>query len=91
MNTGCLVINCSFSSEFSGVTRSLTVRFDNIKSQYQLELMPLAQQRETLSREIADLRAMRDAFLEETKEGTFFVYWSRQSQICGISAMFMAV
>jgi hypothetical protein len=46
--------------------RSLTMRLDNIKSQYQHELIPLTQQRNVLAREIADLKAARDMFLEET-------------------------
>jgi hypothetical protein len=46
--------------------RSLTMRLDNIKSQYQHELVPLTQQRDALMREISDLKATRDMFLEET-------------------------
>jgi regulator of replication initiation timing len=46
--------------------RSLTMRLDNIKSQYQHELVPLTQQRNALAREITDLKAARDMFLEET-------------------------
>lgn len=42
------------------------MRFDNIKTQYQHELIPLTEQREILVRELAELRASRDAFLEET-------------------------
>ena len=42
------------------------MRLDNIKIQYQCELIPLTQQREALVREIADLKAARDTFLEET-------------------------
>ena len=42
------------------------MRFDNIKVQYKHELIPLTEQRETLLREIAELKASRDAFLEET-------------------------
>lgn len=48
------------------VGRSLTMRLDNIKRQYQHELVPLTQQRETLAREIVDLKEARDIFLEET-------------------------
>ncbi|CCM05062.1 uncharacterized protein FIBRA_07268 [Fibroporia radiculosa] len=48
------------------VTRALSMRFDNIKSQYQHELLPLTEQREALLREITELKASRDAFLEET-------------------------
>lgn len=42
------------------------MRLDNIRNQYQRDLMPLTQQRETLAREIAELKAVRDVFLEET-------------------------
>lgn len=42
------------------------MRFDNIKNQYQHELVPLTEQREMLLREIAELKASRDAILEET-------------------------
>ena len=48
------------------MTRALSMRFDNIKVQYQHELIPLNEQRETLQREIAELKASRDAILEET-------------------------
>ncbi|RPD57622.1 RhoGAP-domain-containing protein [Lentinus tigrinus ALCF2SS1-7] len=47
-------------------TRALSMRFDNIKVQYQHELIPLNEQREALIREIAELKASRDAILEET-------------------------
>ncbi|KAL1726388.1 Rho GTPase activation protein [Schizophyllum commune] len=46
--------------------RTLSMRLDNIKSQYQHDLVPLTQQREALQREIAELKAVRDVFLEET-------------------------
>lgn len=46
--------------------RSLTMRLDNIKKQYQHELVPLTQQREALAREIAEMKAARDMVLEET-------------------------
>lgn len=42
------------------------MRLDNIKRQYQHELIPLTQQKEALVREIADLKEARDVFLEET-------------------------
>ena len=42
------------------------MRFDNIKNQYQHELIPLNEQREAIVREIAELKASRDAILEET-------------------------
>ena len=46
--------------------RSLSVRFDNIKDQYAAELLPLNQRRENILREIEELKASRDALLEET-------------------------
>ncbi|KAI0072664.1 RhoGAP-domain-containing protein [Panus rudis PR-1116 ss-1] len=46
--------------------RALSMRFDNIKNQYEHELLPLTQRRENLIREIEELKASRDAFLEET-------------------------
>ena len=46
--------------------RSLSVRLDTIKNQYQHELLPLTSQKEALLREIAELHTSRDAFLEET-------------------------
>lgn len=46
--------------------RSLTKRLETIKTQYKRDLVPLTQERETLAREIAELKAVRDVFLEET-------------------------
>lgn len=46
--------------------RSVTKRLDSLRRQYQRELIPLTEERETLSREIAELKAIRDMFLEET-------------------------
>ncbi|KAL4249530.1 hypothetical protein ABKN59_007206 [Abortiporus biennis] len=48
------------------LSRVLSVRFDSIKGEYAGELIPLTEQRESLLREIAELRASREAFLEET-------------------------
>lgn len=42
------------------------MRLDNIKRQYQHDLVPLTKQREGLMREILDLKEARDIFLEET-------------------------
>ncbi|KAI0339819.1 RhoGAP-domain-containing protein [Trametopsis cervina] len=47
-------------------SRALSLRFDNIKNQYQGELLPLTKQKESINREIAELKAMRDAVLAET-------------------------
>ncbi|KZT21386.1 RhoGAP-domain-containing protein [Neolentinus lepideus HHB14362 ss-1] len=48
------------------LSRTLSVRFDNIKSQYSRELVPLTEQKEILNREVAELKALREQFLEET-------------------------
>lgn len=50
----------------ANVSRSLTVRLDQIKGQYKKELVPLKQEREALQREIAELKTYRDLMLEET-------------------------
>ncbi|KIP11643.1 hypothetical protein PHLGIDRAFT_63457 [Phlebiopsis gigantea 11061_1 CR5-6] len=52
--------------ETQRLSRALSVRFDNIKNQYQSDLLPLTAQREAMLREITELRASRDAYLEET-------------------------
>lgn len=41
------------------------MRLENVKSQYRRELEPIAQHREELHREIAELKQTRDLFLEE--------------------------
>ncbi|KAH9485348.1 N-chimaerin [Psilocybe cubensis] len=46
--------------------RSLTKKLEGIRNQYQRELVPLTEQKEVLTREIAELKAVRDVFLEET-------------------------
>ncbi|KAF7970388.1 hypothetical protein HWV62_24253 [Athelia sp. TMB] len=66
-----------------GLARSLTMRLDNIKSQYRHELMPLTQQKEALSREIADLKTARDMFLEETT-----VLNARNEELAQLSAQY---
>ncbi|KAG9009355.1 hypothetical protein FRB94_012172 [Tulasnella sp. JGI-2019a] len=48
------------------LTRSLTQRFDGLKSQYRKDLEPLRHNREALVREINELKEARDIFLEET-------------------------
>jgi Rho-type GTPase-activating protein 1/2 len=42
------------------------MRFDNIKIQYEGELLPLTTEKEAIRREITELKAMRDAVLAET-------------------------
>lgn len=48
------------------LARSLTSRFDRIKSKYKDELEPLISQKESLAREIFELRETRDLYLEES-------------------------
>ncbi|EKM80911.1 hypothetical protein AGABI1DRAFT_119462 [Agaricus bisporus var. burnettii JB137-S8] len=56
------------SNEKSSVNlgRSVTKRLDGLRRQYQRDLIPLTEERERLGREIAELKAIRDTFLEET-------------------------
>lgn len=66
-----IVFDCDFRYSASGQTdvtlqRSLTSRFDNLKTQYKRELEPLVQQREALLREINELKEERNICLEET-------------------------
>ncbi|THH15660.1 hypothetical protein EW146_g4855 [Bondarzewia mesenterica] len=56
----------NFGDGSNAMSRSLTMRFDNLKTQYQRELVPLTEEREALLREVAELKAARDVFLEET-------------------------
>ncbi|KAJ3850321.1 signal transducer [Lentinula lateritia] len=78
-------------SSISGVTseppgnlsRSLTKRLDNLKSQYQRDLVPLTQQREALTREVMELKAARDVFLEETT-----VLNARNEELAQLSAQY---
>ncbi|KAJ8077137.1 Rho-type gtpase-activating protein [Marasmius tenuissimus] len=65
------------------LSRSLTKRLDTLKSQYQRELVPLNQQREALAREIAELKAARDIFLEETT-----VLNARNEELAQLSAQY---
>lgn len=67
----------------SNLGRSLTMRLDNIKTQYQRDLVPLTQQREALAREIAELKAVRDVFLEETT-----VLNARNEELAQLSAVY---
>lgn len=65
------------------LSRSLTMRLDNIKKQYQHELVPLTQQRETLIREIVELKSAREQFLEETT-----VLNARNEELAQLSAQY---
>ncbi|KAG6335959.1 hypothetical protein ID866_3135 [Astraeus odoratus] len=66
------------------ISRSLTMRLDNLRSQYQRELTPLIQQREALVREIAELKAAREQFLEETT-----VLNARNEELAQLSAQYV--
>ncbi|KAF6759983.1 hypothetical protein DFP72DRAFT_882886 [Ephemerocybe angulata] len=63
--------------------RSLTKRLDNIRSQYSRDLIPLQKQREQLQREIVELRAVRDVFLEETASLN-----ARNEELAALSAQY---
>ncbi|KAG9316844.1 RhoGAP-domain-containing protein [Chiua virens] len=65
------------------LSRSLTMRLDNIKKQYQRELIPLTQQRDTLLREIVELKSAREQFLEETT-----VLNARNEELAQLSAQY---
>ncbi|KAG2043371.1 hypothetical protein BDR03DRAFT_989680 [Suillus americanus] len=66
------------------MSRSLTMRLDNIKMQYQHELIPLTQQREALIREVVELKAAREQFLEETT-----VLNARNEELAQLSAQYV--
>ncbi|KAG6917422.1 hypothetical protein DXG01_002507 [Tephrocybe rancida] len=63
--------------------RSLTKRLDSIKHQYKRDLVPLTKERESLQREIAELKAVRDVFLEETT-----VLNARNEELAQLSAAY---
>ncbi|PPR07370.1 hypothetical protein CVT26_013686 [Gymnopilus dilepis] len=63
--------------------RSLTKRLESIRNQYQRELEPLTRQKEVLTREIAELKAVRDVFLEETA-----VLNARNEELAQLSAVY---
>ncbi|KAG2135490.1 RhoGAP-domain-containing protein [Suillus clintonianus] len=66
------------------MSRSLTMRLDNIKTQYKHELIPLTQQREALIREVGELKAAREQFLEETT-----VLNARNEELAQLSAQYV--
>jgi hypothetical protein len=76
----------STSPEAAGVnlSRSLTHKLDKLKTKYQQELTPLIQQQEGLTREIAELKAVRDVFLEETT-----VLNARNEELAQLSAQYV--
>ena len=63
---------------------SLSTRLDDLKSQYQGELVALTDDRELLLREIAELRSARDVFLEETT-----MLNSRNEELAQLNAHYM--
>ncbi|KAG6813638.1 hypothetical protein H0H92_008874 [Tricholoma furcatifolium] len=63
--------------------RSLTKRLDNIKHQYKRDLVPLTKEKEGLQREIVELKAVRDTFLEETT-----VLNARNEELAQLSAAY---
>ncbi|KAI0044212.1 RhoGAP-domain-containing protein [Auriscalpium vulgare] len=74
------------TNESNGValSRSFTTRLDKLKSQYRRDLLPLTEERESLLREIAELKAARDVFLEETT-----MLNSRNEELAQLSALYM--
>jgi hypothetical protein len=56
---------------------------ETLKSKYKHDLVPLTQARETLTREIAELKAVRDVFLEETT-----VLNARNEELAQLSAVY---
>ncbi|KAF8973325.1 hypothetical protein BDZ97DRAFT_1780833 [Flammula alnicola] len=67
----------------ANLSRSLTKRLENIRNQYQRELVPLNEQKEALNREISELKAVRDVFLEETT-----VLNARNEELAQLSAVY---
>jgi len=59
------------------------MRLEGIKAQYVRELIPLTQQRESLAREVAELKAVREVFLEETT-----VLSARNEELAQLSAQY---
>ncbi|KNZ80478.1 Beta-chimaerin [Termitomyces sp. J132] len=75
----------SGSSEMppANLGRSLTKRLESIKHQYKRDLLPLTREKESLQREIAELKAVRDVFLEETT-----VLNARNEELAQLSAAY---
>lgn len=69
--------------EPSNLSRTLTVRLEKIKKEYQRDLVPLIEQREALTREVTELKAVRDVFLEETT-----VLNARNEELAQLSAQY---
>jgi hypothetical protein len=67
----------------ANVSRALTRRLEAIRTQYQRELLPLTEEKEALCREIAELKSVRDMFLEETT-----VLNARNEELAQLSAVY---
>ena len=67
----------------ANISRGLTRRLEAIRTQYQRELLPLTEQKEALCREIAELKSVRDMFLEETT-----VLNARNEELAQLSAVY---
>lgn len=78
-----LAANKSTAPEPANLSRTLTVRLEKLKKEYQRELVPLTEQREALAREITELKAVRDTFLEETT-----VLNARNEELAQLSAQY---
>lgn len=61
----------------------MTVRLEKLKTQYQRDLLPLNQEREALTREIMELKAARELYLEETT-----VLNARNEELAQLSAQY---
>ncbi|KAK0504860.1 signal transducer [Armillaria luteobubalina] len=76
-------LNAAADQRPTHLNRSLTMRLDTLKQQYQRDLVPLTHEREALSREIMELKAVRDVFLEETT-----VLNARNEELAQLSAQY---
>ena len=86
LTLNCICPSATNSGEIptAKLSRSLTMRLDNIKTRYQQELVPLTHQREALFREVAELKASREQFLEETT-----VLNARNEELAQLSAQYV--
>ncbi|KAI0266711.1 hypothetical protein BC834DRAFT_842865 [Gloeopeniophorella convolvens] len=70
--------------EGAGISRSVTRRLDNLKTQYRGALVALTDERAALQREIAELQSARDVFLEETT-----MLNARNEELAQLNALYM--
>lgn len=75
--------NAAADQRTTHLNRSLMMRLDSLKIQYQRDLVPLTHEREALSREVMELKAVRDVFLEETT-----VLNARNEELAQLSAQY---